>query len=76
VTKGGGGEYTSNEFNILLASNGTIHQTSCVDILQQNDVAERKHRHLVEIARSFLLSANVPSVFLGEVILTKPHVMN
>ena len=52
-----GGEYTSNDFTQLLASDGTIHQSSCTDTPQQNGVAERKHRHIVETARSLLLSA-------------------
>ncbi|GKB17686.1 gag-pol polyprotein [Tanacetum coccineum] len=58
-----GGEYTSNDFVSLLKSNGTIYQTSYKDTPQQNGVAERKHHHLVEIARSYLLYDDVPSVF-------------
>ncbi|GJU32336.1 uncharacterized mitochondrial protein-like protein [Tanacetum coccineum] len=55
-----GGEYNSNDFVSLLKSDGTIYLTSCTDTPQQNGVSERKHRHLVETARSFLLSADVP----------------
>ena len=71
-----GGEYTSNDFAQLLASDGTIHQSSCTDTPQQNGVAERKHRHIVETARSLLLSAQVPSVFWGEAVLTAVYVIN
>ncbi|CAJ2641032.1 unnamed protein product [Trifolium pratense] len=71
-----GGEYTSNKFSELLAYDGTIHQTSCTDTPQQNGVAERKHRHIVETARSLLLSAAVPSEFWGEAIRTAVHVIN
>ena len=71
-----GGEYSSNAFCRLLASDGTIRQTSCTDTPQQNGVAERKHRHLVETTRSFLLSADVPSVFWGEALLTAVYVIN
>ncbi|CAJ2650750.1 unnamed protein product [Trifolium pratense] len=71
-----GGEYTSNKFSELLAYDGTIHQTSCTDTPQQNGVAERKHRHIVETARSLLLSASVPSEFWGEAIRTAVHVIN
>ncbi|CAJ2675738.1 unnamed protein product [Trifolium pratense] len=71
-----GGEYTSNKFSELLAFDGTIHQTSCTDTPQQNGVAERKHRHIVETARSLLLSASVPKEFWGEAILTAVHAIN
>ncbi|GJY32850.1 uncharacterized mitochondrial protein-like protein [Tanacetum coccineum] len=71
-----GSEYTFNEFVGLLNSNETIYQTSCTYTPQQNSVAERKHRHLVKTARSFLLSANVPSVFWGETVLTATYVIN
>jgi len=71
-----GGEYTSNNFTTLLTSNGTIHQTSCIDIPHQNGVVERKHCHLVENARSFLLFVYVPSVFYEEAILTSTYVVN
>lgn len=65
-----GGEYTSTPFHNLLRSDGTIHQSSCTDTPQQNGVAERKHRHIGETARSLLLSASVPSEFWGEAVLT------
>ncbi|CAJ2639186.1 unnamed protein product [Trifolium pratense] len=71
-----GGEYTSNKFSELLAYDGTIHQTSCTDTPQQNGVAERKHRHIVETARSLLLSASVPTEFWGEAIRTAVHAIN
>ena len=61
-----GGEYTSNDFTQLLASDGTIHQSSCTETPQKNGVAERKHQHLVETARSLLLSLGVPSILWGK----------
>ena len=71
-----GGEYTSNDFLNLLASDGTIHQSSCTDTPQQNGLAERKHRHIVETARSLLLSASVPKEFWGEAFLTAVYIIN
>jgi hypothetical protein len=58
-----GGEYTSNKFCQLLALDGTIHQTSCTDTPEHNGVTKKKHRHIVETARSLLLSASIPSEF-------------
>jgi hypothetical protein len=64
-----GREYNSNKFYELLILDGIIHQTLCIDTPEQNNVAERKHRHIVETTCSLLLSALVPSVFLGEAVL-------
>jgi len=71
-----GGEYTSNKFWQLLTLDGTIHQTSCTDTPKQNGVAERKYRHIIEIACFLLLSAYVPSEFWGEVVLTAVSLIN
>src|SRR5690606_27533494 len=49
-----GGEYTSNAFKSHLAKHGIVHQTSCPYTPQQNGVAERKNRHLMEVARSMM----------------------
>ncbi|GJT11848.1 RNA-directed DNA polymerase, eukaryota, reverse transcriptase zinc-binding domain protein [Tanacetum coccineum] len=53
-----------------------LASTSCTDTPQKNGVTERKHRHLVKTTRSFLLSADVPSVFWGEAVLTATNVIN
>jgi len=71
-----GEEYTFNKIFQLLALDGTIYQTSCTDTHEQNGVAERKHRRIVETARSLLLSAFVPSEFWGEAVLTAVSLIN
>ncbi|KAL6527326.1 hypothetical protein OROGR_016416 [Orobanche gracilis] len=71
-----GGEYTYGNLSDLFVADGTVHQSSCTDTPQQNGVAERKHQHIVETARSMLLSAKVPSEFWGEAILTSVHLIN
>jgi histone deacetylase 1/2 len=71
-----GGEYTSNKNFQLLALYETIHQTSCTDTPKQNRVAERKHRYIVKIARSLLLSFFVSSEFWGEVVPTVVSLIN
>jgi len=49
---------------------------SCTDTPEQNGVVERKYKHIVETACSFLLSASVPSEFWGEVVLTVVSLIN
>lgn len=71
-----GGEYTSGDLSGIFKADGTIHQSSCTDTPQQNGVAERKHRHIIETARSMLLSASVPSEFWGEAVLTSVYLIN
>jgi hypothetical protein len=71
-----GEEYTSNKFCQFFALDGTIHQTSCIDTLEQNGVAERKHRNVVKTARFLLLSTSIPSEFKGEAILTAVSLIN
>lgn len=44
----GGGEYIFKAVTSYLASHGIAHQISCPYTPQQNDLMERKHRHLKE----------------------------
>jgi transposase InsO family protein len=49
-----GTEYVNNEFSTFLSVERILHQTSCLGTPPQNGVAERKNRHLLEIARSLV----------------------
>jgi len=51
------------------ANKGIIHQTSCINTPQQNGVAERKHRHLLNMARALLIQAGLSHQFWGDAIL-------
>lgn len=61
-----GTEYVNSALGSYLRENGIIHQSSCRDTPQQNGVAERKNRHLLEVTRSMLFTSNVPKFFWGE----------
>ena len=49
---------------------------SCAHTPQQNGVAKRKNRHLVETTRTILLHSNVPFRFWGDVVLTACYLIN
>ncbi|CAL9008157.1 unnamed protein product [Prunus brigantina] len=59
----GGGEFTSRLFTDYLASKGIEHQLSCPYTPQQNGLAERKNRHLIETSITLLIAAHLPSQF-------------
>ncbi|KAL6269518.1 hypothetical protein ACE6H2_026429 [Prunus campanulata] len=59
----GGGEFTSKLFTDYLASKGIEHQLSCPYTPQQNGLAERKNRHLIETSITLLTAAHLPSQF-------------
>jgi Integrase core domain/GAG-pre-integrase domain len=51
-----GTEYTNIAFREYLSSQEIQHQTTCPYTSKQNEVAERKNRHLFEVARSMMIS--------------------
>ncbi|XP_070015679.1 uncharacterized protein [Nicotiana sylvestris] len=59
----------------LLASYGIIHQTSCPYTPRQNETVERKHRHILEVAKA-LNSKWSSYKFWGDCVKTEVYVIN
>nr|GFC07462.1 putative ribonuclease H-like domain-containing protein [Tanacetum cinerariifolium] len=56
--------------------NGILLETTCPHTPQQNEVVERKHKHLFETARALRFEANISKKFWGECILTVAYIIN
>ena len=53
-----GGEYQA--LSKYLVDNGITHRSACPKTPEQNGCAERKHRHIVEMALALLQHSHVP----------------
>ena len=71
-----GGEYTSTQLEAYLKAEGIRHELTVPKTPQQNGVAERLNRTLVETARSMLLDAKLPKRFWAEAISTAVYLKN
>jgi Reverse transcriptase (RNA-dependent DNA polymerase) len=58
-----GREFVNKAVQEFFCEQGVIHETSCVGTPQQNGIAERKNRHILETARTMLLGNNVPPTY-------------
>lgn len=68
-----GKDYVHSEY---LTSQGILHQISCVATLQQNGVVERKHRHILEVARAIRLQGHLLLKFWRKCVHVVVYVIN
>lgn len=59
-----------------LSQHEIIHQSSCVDTPQQNEVSKRKNRHLLEVSRALMFTMNIPKYLWGDTVLTSSYLIN
>ena len=71
-----GGEYTSTEFETYLKKEGVWHELTVPKTPEQNGVAERMNRTLVEITRSMLGYSKLPHKFWAEALSTAIYLRN
>ncbi|KAL2247809.1 UNVERIFIED_CONTAM: hypothetical protein Sindi_2633200 [Sesamum indicum] len=69
-------EFTNKQRQDLLQNRGMLHQRTCVYSPQQNGIVERKHQHLLQVARSIMFYAKLPKKFGVESLLTSTYLIN
>jgi histone deacetylase 1/2 len=76
ILQSDGGEYTCNRLQQFLLDKGITHHLSCPHTLEQNGVAERKHRHIMETTITLLHTGKLPSQFWSYACLTAAYLIN
>ena len=71
-----GGKFTNRRFQAYFQQHGLLDETSCSQTPQQNGVAERKNRHILETSCALLLGAHVPSCHWGDAMATVVYLIN
>ncbi|PKU71759.1 Retrovirus-related Pol polyprotein from transposon TNT 1-94 [Dendrobium catenatum] len=72
----GGGEFIGNSFKSFLQQHGIQQQFSCPHTPEQNGLAERKHRHLLDLTRALLHASNLPHKFWADATSTAHYLIN
>lgn len=71
-----GGEFTLKEFNDFCGSHGIKRQVTAAFTPQQNGVAEKKNRTIMEMVRCLLSEKKMPKKFWGEAATWTIHILN
>ncbi|GJT68284.1 ribonuclease H-like domain-containing protein [Tanacetum coccineum] len=71
-----GTEFKNKEMNQFCEMKGILRQFSVARTPQQNGVAERRNRTLIEVARTMLADSKLPTTFWAEAVNTACYVQN
>nr|GFC29516.1 retrovirus-related Pol polyprotein from transposon TNT 1-94 [Tanacetum cinerariifolium] len=71
-----GGEFTSKDFDAFCDAHGIKRQLTAPYTPEQNGVAERKNRTVIEMARSMLKMKGMPDSFWAEAVAVAVQILN
>ncbi|GKG43858.1 putative ribonuclease H-like domain-containing protein, partial [Tanacetum coccineum] len=71
-----GTEFKRRDMNQFCEIKGTLRQFSVARTPQQNGIAERRNRTLIEAARTMLADSKLPTTFWAEAVSTACYVQN
>ena len=69
-------KYFSGQFSGFLQQMGIRREFSCRYTPEQNGVAERKNRSVVEVARAMLEEKSMPKFYWAEAVRTAVYIQN
>jgi transposase InsO family protein len=73
---GGGGKYTSNDFEELCKNHGIILEVTSPYTPQHNGLAERRNRSILDMAKSMVKQKDLPKELWDEEISTATYILN
>ena len=69
-------EYVKKDVSSFYSKNEIMHQATCSHTSQQNGVAERKHRHILDIGRTLMIHMCVLKYLWSDAVLSACYLIN
>jgi len=60
----------------FFVNKGIVHQTSCVNTLQQNSIVERKHGYILNVARTLMIQSHLPKLYWLYFVIHAANIIN
>ena len=60
----------------FFANKGIVHQTSCVNTPYQNSIVERKHCHILNVARALMVQSHLTKIYWSYFVIHVAHIIN
>ena len=59
----------------FFVNKGIVHQTLCVNTPQQNGIVERKHGHLLNVARALMIQSHLPKIYWSYFVIHVAYII-